>query len=109
MSGDLESKGLSEHQDETIKSEASPAPKLDPHGYPLRPQPTDDPKGIKGHSLYKEIDLIVYRSSQLEPMAESMGPLPSRFSRFPRSLHAGCYCESGLRAYMFSVEIVDCM
>lgn len=39
-------KDTSKHQEVTAQSPA-PSPKLDPHGFPLRPQPTDDPKGQK--------------------------------------------------------------
>ncbi|KAL9106505.1 MAG: hypothetical protein Q9227_008484 [Pyrenula ochraceoflavens] len=44
MNDDVESKGYSEHQDDATKSESDAPLKLDPHGYPLRPQPTNDPK-----------------------------------------------------------------
>ena len=37
--------GVIEH-DENSPEGSSHALKLDPHGFPLRPQPTDDPLGI---------------------------------------------------------------
>lgn len=45
MDGDVESKGMSEHG-EDVKSDSNSSLKLDSHGYPLRPQPTDDPRGL---------------------------------------------------------------
>lgn len=44
MDADLESKSASE-PGEIEKTDSRSTLKLDPHGYPLRPQPTDDPRG----------------------------------------------------------------
>jgi hypothetical protein len=41
---EVESKGSTKHN-ETASSDPSAALKLDPHGFPLRPQPSDDPLG----------------------------------------------------------------
>ena len=40
---EVEKQEVTVHDEKSVDS--SPALKLDPYGYPLRPQPTDDPLG----------------------------------------------------------------
>ena len=39
--------------DERHDSAQERSPKLDQHGFPLRPQPSDDPKGEKDSNLHR--------------------------------------------------------
>ena len=48
---EVEFKSSTKH-DEAALSESSTAPKLDPHGFPLRPQPSDDPLGTGKEFTY---------------------------------------------------------
>jgi len=64
--------------------------KLDPHGYPLRPQPTNDPKGAAAKSFSNvtcSLLLMRYRSAELELVAQAMGSFSSFVSRLSRTRH----------------------
>ena len=42
---EIESKASAKFEEDVGTVEANLGPKLDSHGFPLRPQPTDDPRG----------------------------------------------------------------
>jgi hypothetical protein len=47
---EVKSKASAGH-DEIAVSSSNLAPKLDSHGFPLRPQPSDDPRGMETYQL----------------------------------------------------------
>ena len=89
---EVDFKNTTKH-DEAALSDSSVAPKLDPHGFPLRPQPSDDPLGIQIQSIpaLNCFMLTAHRSSQLEPVAEALGPSPSLFPCFSWSILSGSH------------------
>ena len=65
--------------------------RLDQHGFPLRPQPSDDPKG---ECLYtRDVQMLMRdRSAELEQMAEVMRAPTSFFSGLSWPLHTSSHC-----------------
>ena len=63
--------------------------KLDQHGFALRPQPSDDPKG-EWHCRESSI-ANNHRSTELEQMAEAMGACAGLFFGLSRPLHSGSH------------------
>lgn len=72
----------------------NPDVKLDPNGFPLRPQPTDDPFGKRIHYILATWSSDNSRSIELEPMDQTSRSSPSFISWIPGTLLPGSNCES---------------
>ena len=64
-------------QDDGNSSEKANALKLDPHGLPLQPQPSSDPKGMVTDANGSPMTRLTYnRPIELEQMVQALGLVP---------------------------------
>ncbi|KAL9616446.1 MAG: hypothetical protein Q9160_008698 [Pyrenula sp. 1 TL-2023] len=111
MDGDLESKSNSEPGD-IEKTDSRSALKLDPHGYPLRPQPTDDPRDPLNWNPWLKLWVLFQVSflAFLGPFTQAM--FNSAFVPFAKELHTSvvrasyqstiCICLAGAAPLLLS-------
>ena len=69
--------------------------KLDPHGYPLRPQPSDDPLGASREFKPARSDYILIRSRplKLEQVVQAINCATGLFSGVPRAFLASMHSK----------------
>lgn len=82
---DVESKASAMHDEKVIDGLA--APKLDPHGYPLRPQPTDDPLDPLNWKPWVKMVVLLQVSflAFLGPFSQAV--INSAFAPLAKSMH----------------------
>lgn len=68
--------------------------KLDPHGFPLQPQPTSDPMGKTYADQHRLRSDVAHRSIELESMVETVRIDTSVASIISESVYAGSDCMS---------------